>query len=331
MLSAMAGGLSGMLRSGDAAGSGRLDASLIHRHPSSLFATGVDGVAQERLSVRKIKDLLRLHLVGGVDSRRQMARAVGCGKTAVSDCLRRAAVAGLNTWEAIAGLDEAELEKRLYPSAREGGAPPRTVARPPRTVARPLPDWAKVREELARGDHQVTLALLWQEYKAEHPQGYQYSQFAELYRRFEKKLSVVLRQAHRGGEKAFVDFCDGLSLIDPNTGEPAPTQLFVGTLGASSYTFAITTLSQELPVWLDCHVRMYEFFSGVSSLTICDNLRAGVTHPDRYEAELNASYRELATHYGTCVIPTRVRKPRDKGKVEAAAQRRHRGAARETQ
>lgn len=267
-------------------------------------------MAQERLSVRKIKDLLRLHLVGGVSSRRQLGRAVGCGKTAVSDCLRRAAVAGLTTWEAIAELDEAQLEQRLYPS--------REVGTPPRTVQRPLPDWATVRAELARRDHQVTLALLWQEYKAEHPDGYQYSQFAEHYRRFEKKLSVVLRQAHRGGEKVFVDFCDGISLIDPRTGELIPTQLFVGALGASSYTFAIATLSQQVPVWLDCHVRMYEFFSGVSSLTICDNLRAGVTHPDRYEAELNVSYRELATHYGTCVIPTRVRKPRDKGKVEAA-------------
>jgi len=268
-------------------------------------------VAQERLSVRKIKDVLRLRLVAGLSSRRQLARAVGCSKTAVSDCLRRAAVAGLNSWEIIDGLDEAELEKRLYPSAREGGAPPKNVRRP-------LPDWVQIREELARRDHQVTLALLWQEYKTEYPDGYQYSQFAALYRAFEKKLSVVLRQPHRAGEKVFVDFCDGLSLLDPISGERIKTQLFVGALGASSYTFAIATLSQELPVWLDRHVRMFEFFSGVSSLTICDNLLSGVTHPDRYEAELNASYRELANHYQTCVIQTRVRKPHDKGKVEAA-------------
>ena len=268
-------------------------------------------MAQARLDMKKLKEVLRLHLVGGVASRRQLARVVGCGKTAVSDCLRRAAVAGLNTWEAVEAIDEGELEARLYPSAREGGAPPRTVQRP-------LPDWTRVREELARRDHQVTLALLWQEYKTEHPDGYQYSQFAELYRRFEKKLSVVLRQTHRPGEKVFVDFCDGLSLIDPINGERVSTQLFVGALGASSYTFAIATLSQQLPIWLDCHVRMFEFFSGVSSLTICDNLRAGVKHPDRYEAELNASYRDLASHYNTCIIPTRVRKPRDKGKVEAA-------------
>jgi len=265
-------------------------------------------VTQPRLAMRKIKDVLRVHLLGGVTSRRRIARAVGCSKTAVAECLRGAVAAGLSSWETVAGLDEQQLEQRLYP----------TSATPIARRERPLPDWTQVREELARRDHHVTLALLWSEYKAEHADGYQYSQFAELYRRFEKKLSVVLRQHHRPGEKSFVDFCDGLALTDAVTGERIPTQLFVGTLGASSYTFATATLSQQLPAWLDCHVRMYEFFAGVSALTIPDNLRAGVTRPDRYEAELNPSYRELAEHYGTCVIPARVRKPRDKGKVEAA-------------
>jgi transposase len=168
-------------------------------------------VAQQRLAMQKIKDILRLHLLGGVQICRRMARAVGCGKSAVSDCLRRARVAGLLDWAQVAGLDELQLSQRLYPAA--GGASTRVSARP-------LPDWTKVREELARRDHQITLALLWEEYKAEHPDGYQYSQFAELYRRFEKRLSVVLRQPHHAGEKCFVDFCDGLALIDPHTDEP---------------------------------------------------------------------------------------------------------------
>jgi transposase len=159
--------------------------------------------------MRKIKDVLRLHLVGGVSSCRQLARAAGCGKSAVADCLRRAAAAGLDRWERIAELNEEELERRLYPATTQP-----TV----RVQQRPLPDWTKIREELARRDHHVTLALLWTEYKAEHPEGYQYSQFVDLYRRFEKKLSVVLRQQHRGGEKVFVDYCDGISLIDPDTG-----------------------------------------------------------------------------------------------------------------
>lgn len=266
-------------------------------------------MAQQRLSMQKIKDVLRLHLLGGIDSRRQLARAVGCGKSAVSDCLRRARVAGLTDWSQIAALDEQELSQRLYRSA--GGV----VSREP---MRPLPDFARIREELARPDHQMTLALLWEEYKAEQPSGYQYSRFAELYRRFEKRLSVVLRQAHRGGEKSFVDFCDGLSLIDERSGERIKTQLFVGALGASSYTFARATLSQELPAWLDCHVRMYEAFGGVSAITVPDNLRSAIASADRYEAQINPSYRELADHYGTCIIPARVGKPRDKAKVEAA-------------
>ena len=259
--------------------------------------------------MRTIKDILRLHWLGGVTSRRQIARAAGCGKTAVSECLQRAAAAGLTTWADVAELDEESLERRLYPA---GPVKPGAGRRP-----RPLPDWNRVREELARRDHHVTLMLLWTEYKAEHPDGYQYSQFAARYRRYEKKLSVVMRQHHRPGEKAFVDFCDGIALTDPVTGAKVPTQLFVGALGASSYTFAMATLSQTLPAWLDCHVHMYAFYQGVTALTVPDNLRAGVTKADRYEAELNPSYRELAEHYGTCVIPARVRKPRDKAKVEA--------------
>jgi transposase len=258
--------------------------------------------------MHKIKEVLRLYLLGGVTSCRRIGRATGCGKTAVAECLRRAAAAGLRRWDDVAALDEELLEQRLYPGE---------VKRPEHPV-RPQPDWVRIREELSRRDHHVTLALLWQEYKAEQPEGYQYSQFAELYRRFEKRLSVVFRQTHRPGEKCFVDFCDGIALTDPLSGAAIPTQLFVGALGASSYTFAMATLSQELPVWLDCHVRMYEFFGGVSALTIPDNLRSGVKRADRYEAELNPSYRELASHYGTCVIPARIKKPRDKAKVEAA-------------
>jgi transposase len=261
--------------------------------------------------MHKIKDILRLHLLGGMTSCRQIGRAVGCGKTAVASCLQRAAEAGLTTWAAVEALDEAALERRLYrtaPSMRPASG----------RSSRPQPDWVRIREELARRDHKVTLMLLWTEYKAEHPDGYQYSQFAERYRRFERKLSVVMRQHHRPGEKTFVDFCDGIALTDPLTGDKVPTQLFVGALGASSYTFAYATLSQSLLAWLDCHVQMYAFYQGVSALTVPDNLRAAVSKADRYEAELNPSYRELAEHYGTCVIPARVRKPRDKAKAEAA-------------
>jgi len=194
-------------------------------------------VAQPRLAMRKIKDILRLHLVGGVSSCRQLARAAGCGKSAVADCLRRAAEAGLDRWETIVALDESDLEQRLYPLSTA----------PIIRKQRPLPDWSKIREELARRDHHVMLALLWTEYKAEHPDGYQYSQFVDRYRRFEKKLSVVLRQHHRAGEKVFVDFRDGITMIDPDSGELVKTRAQLQEVQPYHRSVASTGLSSRPP------------------------------------------------------------------------------------
>jgi len=259
-------------------------------------------MAAERLVMRKVRDILRLHFLGGVKSSRKIATAVGCGKTAVLDCLRRAAQLGIQSWPDVELLDEEALERKFFTTAPFVRGP----------SDRTLPDWSKLHEELRRRDHQMTLALLWCEYKEEHPNGYQYSRFAELYRLWSKKLSVVMRQNHMPGEKAFVDYCDGIAVTHAKTGEKRLTQLFVGCLGASSYTFATATFTQELSSWLDSHTRMFEFFSGVPQITVPDNLRSGVTRADRYEAEINPSYRELAEHYGTCVIPARPYKPRDK-------------------
>jgi transposase len=256
--------------------------------------------------MRQIREVLKLHWLGGVKSGRKIARAVGCGKTSVQEFLLRAKAAGLTSWDAVDALDEAALEQLLYPSVLGVRGP----------EARPLPDWPKIREQLSRRDHHVTLALLWSEYKADNPTGYQYSQFTEHYRRWEKRLSLVMRQNHRAGEKAFVDFCDGLFVTDPVTGERKRTHLFVAALGASCYTFVCAVMSQELPAWIDCHVRMFEFFEGVAAVTVPDNLRSGVTRTDRYEPEINRTYQEWAEHTGTCIVPARPYKPRDKAKVE---------------
>lgn len=259
--------------------------------------------------MRNIREVLRLHFLGGSNSR-SIAVAVGCSKSAVNKYLARAQAAGLANWAEILGLDEAELERRLYPNT-----PVELLVTRPK---RELPDYAKVHEELRRRDHQVTLALLWQEYKEAQPEGYQYTQFVEYYHRWTKKLTLVMRQTHRPGEKAFVDFCDGLFVTDPQTGEKKRTQLFVGAMGCSSYTWAYTVSSQQLPAWLDCHAHFYEFLGGVPAITVPDNLLSGVTKPDRYEPVVNLSYRELANHYGTAVMPARIKKPRDKAKAEAA-------------
>lgn len=165
----------------------------------------------------------------------------------------------------------------------------------------------------------VTLQLLWHEYKEGNPEGYQYSQFCGLYRKWVDKLDVCLHQEYRAGEKLFVDYAgQTIPIQDPRTGETREAYLFVATLGASNYTFAEATFSQDLPSWIQSHVHAFEFFNGAAAILIPDNLKTGVTHPCRYEPDINPTYSDLAEHYGTVVIPTRVGKPQDKAKVESA-------------
>jgi transposase len=265
-------------------------------------------VAAERLAMRNIREILRLHLLVGVKSSREIARAAKCGKTTVNEYLALLRKSGISSWDEVKDLDEAEVEQLLGVGALPAPSPPRHE--------RPLPKWLTIHEELR--SRSVTLTLLWAEYREENPGGYKYSQFAEHYRRFRGKLAVVMRQTHKPGEKGFVDFCDGIPLTDAVTGEKIRTQLFVGAMGASSYTFARATLSQELESWVDVNRKFFEFLGGVPAILVPDNLKSGVKRPDRYEAEVNPTYQEMAEHYDTCVIPARVRKPRDKAKAENA-------------
>lgn len=256
----------------------------------------------ERLSMRKTREILRL-LWGEGFSGRAVAKSVSCSPTTVADCLGRARVAGLS-WPLRSDLDDGALEALLYP-------PPTPSVQP-----RVLPDWTQVHRELRRKG--VTLQLLWQEYKeAQGDEGYQYSQFCDLYRRFRGQLDVVMRQEHRAGEKSFVDFSgDGIQIVDPETGEVSEAPLFVAVLGASSYTYAEAFPSQELRCWVEGHLHAYEHFEGVTAITVPDNTKTAVLRPCFYDPDLNPTYREMAQHYDTAVIPARVKKPKDKAKVE---------------
>jgi transposase len=197
------------------------------------------------------------------------------------------------------------LEARLFPSV--SGKKPR---------ATPVPDFAWMHEELQRHKH-VTLQLLWQEYKQANPEGYQYSRFCELYHRWARKLDVVLRQEHRAGEKLFVDHAgQTVPVVDAESGQVEEVTIFVAVLGASNYTYAEATRKRDLPSWIGSHVRALEYLGGVPAVLVPDNTRTGVHSPCRYEPDLNPTYRDFAEHYGTVVIPARVRKPRDKAKVE---------------
>src|SRR6516164_7670609 len=232
------------------------------------------------------------------------ASVLGVGKTAAGEIVRRAEVVGL-TWPLPEVFDDSELERRLFTAPGEV------------QTERPAPDWAKLHEELKR--RSVTLVLLWQEYRADHPGGYGYSRFCDLYGEWRKGVTATMRQTHVAGEKLFVDFAgDTVPVIDGLTGEIGAAHVFVAVLGASNYTFAEARWSEGLADWIGSHVNALAFLGGVPKLLVCDNLRAGVTAACRYEPGINRTYQEMAAHYGAAVLPTRVRRPRDKAKVEVA-------------
>jgi len=255
--------------------------------------------------MRKTKEVLRLYFDSGL-KQRAISRCLNLSRTTISDYLSRAAKAGLS-WPLPETLTDQELERRLFPAI---------VTIPSELL---VPDWSDVHTELKRKG--VTLTLLWEEYQASAPQTYRYSQFCELYRRWAGKQKLSMRQIHKAGEKLFVDYAgQTLPIVNPRTGEIWESQIFISTLGASSYTFAEATWNQGLADWLGSHRRAFEFIGGVPEIIVPDNLKSAVTKPCRYDPDLNPSYQDLAEHYGTAVIPARVRKPQDKAKVEVAVQ-----------
>jgi transposase len=190
---------------------------------------------QERLPMRKIRDVLRLK--AGGSSKRKIAASLGISPTAVGECVRRARRACLS-WPLPASLDDETLENRLYP-------PPAITSK----NKRPQPDWPTIHRELKRPG--VTLQLIWEEHRAQHPAGYGYSRFCDLYRAWEKRLSPTMRQTHVAGERMFVDYAGTtMEVIDALIGEVKKAQLFVAVLGASSLTFAEATWTQTLPDWI---------------------------------------------------------------------------------
>lgn len=258
-----------------------------------------------RLPMRKVGEALRLKAAGL--STRKIAASLGVGQSTVSEYLKRADGAGFG-WPLPEGVTDADLEARLF--RPQGGETRRGLA---------PPDWAVVHRELRRKD--VTLSLLWEEYRVIHPDGYGYSRFCELYRRWEGRLTPVMRQHHVAGEKLFVDYAGAtLDVVDPTTGEVREAELFVAVLGASSYTYAEATWTQALPDWIGSHIRAFDFFGGVPGQIVSDNLKSGVTKACFYEPTVNRTYADMAAHYDTAVIPARPYKPRDKAKVEVGVQ-----------
>jgi len=261
-----------------------------------------------RTTMRQIREVLRLRFEKNL-SERQIAQAVGVGRTTLQGYLRKAAQAQL-TWPLPPELNDEQLEKLLYPPLPLENEKVETKS---------LPDFLYLHQELKKKG--VTLQLLWEEYLQANSQGYQYTQFRVRYRQWEKTLEPVMRQTHKAGEKLFVDYAGmTMGVVDRQTGEVREAQIFVGVLGASNYTYVEATWTQALPNWIGSHVRMFSFIGAVPELLIPDNLKSGVTTAHRYEPFLNRTYQEMAEHYGVAILPARPIKPRDKAKVEVGVQ-----------
>ena len=257
--------------------------------------------------MRHVRDVMRMKLAGMPT--REIARRVGAAPSTVRLTVHRFEEAGL-TWPLPDDVTDAALEARLFAGAGCGSRQGH------RRIAEP--EWAAVHRELKR--KHVTLSIVWEEYIAASPDGYRYSRFCELYRAWEGRLSVTMRQSHPAGDKLFVDYAgDGVPVvIDRLTGERRSAQIFVAVLGASSFTYAQATWTQGLADWISGHAGAFQAIAGVPALLVPDNTKVAVIKACLYDPQINRSYAEMATHYGTAILPARPRRPRDKAKVEQA-------------
>jgi len=264
----------------------------------------------EHLSMRKIREILRLRYECG-RSQREIAISLSVAVGTICGHLKRARKAGL-TWEQAQPMTDSDVESLLYRYGNPGLASQRA----------PI-DYGYVHLELHRST--ATLELLWTEYqegvttRAEGLRPYQYSQFCELYKGWTKRLRPSMRCVHRAGEKVFIDYSGRKpQIVDAVTGEAHDVELFVMVLGASNYTYAEATHTQTLRDFVDSNIHGFEFFGGVPEVGVPDQLRSAVKGPDRYEPDINATYMDMAQHYGITIIPARPHRPKDKAKVEGA-------------
>jgi transposase len=251
-----------------------------------------------RLEMLKAREILRLKFEAGL-SVREIGKACNCGKSTVSELLTKAQKAGI-TWPIE--LTDKQLMSALYP--------------PTESRTSPEPDMEYIFHEMKRKN--VTLLLLWEEYKEKHPGGIMYTQFCERYRKFKKRNNLSMHKEHKAGEEVEVDWAGStMSYIDPVTGEERKAYIFVSVLPASNYPFAYAYGDMKMPSWIDAHVRAFEYYGGVPRITISDNTKTAVVTPDLVDPVLNKSYHEMASHYRTTLVPARAGKPKDKAADES--------------
>lgn len=265
---------------------------------------------QERLTMRKLKDALRLHFECHL-SNRKIAGALNTSPTTIGYYTKAAKLTGQD-WSQLKMLDDQALMSILAPHC------PQLSSRQ-EIQAEVEFDFAYIHQELKKKG--VTRELLHQEYQRNHPamKICSYAEFCRRYKRYKRQLQPSMRQSHVAGDKVFVDYAGPtITLYDADTGSTQQAVIFVGVLGASNYTYAEATLTRSLPDWIGAHARMLEFFGGVPNLIIPDNEKSAVSKACQYDPEVNPNYAAFAAHYGTAILPTRPYHPKDKAKVENA-------------
>jgi len=254
--------------------------------------------------MRVIREVLRLAWSCGFNQR-QVSISCNIARSSVQDCLLRAKGAKLS-WPLPDDLDDTKLESLLYkPMGR------------PKSDKAPI-DFAYLHREL-HSHKGMTMGLLWQRYIERDPEGYQYSYFCTLFNEWAGKLDLVMKQEHLAGEKVFSDFAGStLKVTSLDTGEVNFVKVFVCCLGASSYTFAKAYWSENAEAWCMGHAEAFSFFGGCPEIVVPDNPKPVVTKACPYEPDIHMDFLHMAQHFGVGVVPARVRKPKDKAKVEAA-------------
>lgn len=264
-----------------------------------------------RISMRKIHEVCRLRLKMGLGVN-QIAGACNMSTSTVSVYVNKIEETKLS-YEELTALDEDAIYRRLFPAAAEIPVSDKAI-----------PDFEYLTKELKKKG--VTLQLLYEEYRKDHPEGYSRSQFYEKYREYAKKLDPVMRFNHKAGQKMFEDFSgDKPHYINPETGEKVEVELFVSALGASSYIFACAVDDQKVENFIKSNIRAFEYYGGCPECLVPDNLKSGVTSACYYDPEINRTFADMAEHYNVAVLPARGGRPKDKAKVENAvlqAQRR---------
>lgn len=251
----------------------------------------------------KYREILRLQSQG--ISQRTIAISLSCSRNTVSKVTKRAEELNVS-WPFKKPFTDGKLQELLFPKIKIPSK-------------RKRPDCEYIHKEMAKSG--VTLSLLWHEYceacRLSKEVPLMYSQFCYYYQQYVKKTRATMHIIRKPGEQLEVDWAgQTASIIDRDTGEVIDAYVFVGVLASSGYAYVEAFLSQNLECWITAHVNMYQFFGGVTRILIPDNLKTGVDKASWYTPVINKTYHELAEHYGTAVIPARIRRPKDKANVE---------------